>query len=59
MKIRLTGLPAETTPAINALNDADSPGLIEVTDPYPNRGDSQMVRVYIQAHLHTDSRAVP
>jgi hypothetical protein len=59
MKIRLMGLPTEVTSAINALNDADSPDLIEVSDPYPNRGDSPMVRVYIEAHLHADSRAVP
>ena len=59
MKIRIMGLPAEVAPVIKALNDADSLDVIEVSDPYPNRGDSRMVRVYIEAHLHAEGRAVP
>jgi hypothetical protein len=58
MKIRIS-LPAEVAPVIEALNAADHLDLIEVSDPYPNRGDSRLVRVYIEAHLHADSRAVP
>jgi hypothetical protein len=59
MKIRIMGLPAEVAPVIEALNTADSLDMIEVSDPYPNRGDSRMVRVYIEAHLHAEGGAVP
>jgi hypothetical protein len=59
MKIRLMGLPAEITQAATVLNGADSLDVLEVSGPYPNRGDSRMVRVYIEAHLHPDSGAVP
>jgi hypothetical protein len=59
MKIRITGLPAEVTLAVQALKNTDSLDLTEVSDSYPNRGDSRLVRVYIEAHLHPDSRAVP
>ena len=57
MKIRITGLPAEITPVIKALTDADSLDVIEVSDPYPNRGGSRTVRVYIEARLRPDGRA--
>jgi hypothetical protein len=59
MKIRLTGLPAEVTQVITVLNGADSLDVIEVSTAYPNRGDSRMVRVYIEAQPHTDSRTAP
>ena len=59
MKIRLMGLPAEITQAVTVLNEADSLDVLEVSGPYPNRGDSRMVRVYIEAQLHPDSGAVP
>lgn len=59
MKIRLMGLPAEVDQAVTILNDADSLDVLEVSDPYPNRGDSRMVRVYIEAQLHPDSGAIP
>ena len=59
MNIRIMGLPAEVTLAVQALNDAHSLDLIEVSDPYLNRGDSRLVRVYIEAQLHLDGRAVP
>jgi hypothetical protein len=59
MKIRIMGLPAEVAQAVKAFTDADSLDVIEVSDPYPNRGDSRMVRVYIEAQLRADSRAVP
>jgi hypothetical protein len=57
MKIRIMGLPAEITGVIQALTDADRLDVIEVSDPYPNRGDSPIIRVYIQARLHADSGA--
>lgn len=59
MKIRIMGLPAEITQVTAILNRADSLDVIEVSDPYPNRGDSRLVRVYIEAQLHPDGGAVP
>jgi hypothetical protein len=59
MKIRLMGLPAEINQAVTVLNDADSLDVLQVSDPYPNRGDSHMVRVYIEAQLHPHSGAIP
>jgi hypothetical protein len=59
MKLRILGLPAEVALVIEALNTADSLDVIEVSDPYPNRCDSRMVRVYIEAHLHAEGEAVP
>jgi hypothetical protein len=49
MKIRLMGLPAEVTTVLLALDDTRALDLTEVSDPYPDRGDSRLVRVYIQA----------
>ena len=59
MKIRLTGLPAEIDQAVSVINDAQALDVIEVSSPYPNRGDSRQVRVYIEAQLHPDSGAAP
>jgi hypothetical protein len=51
MKIRLMGLPAEIGQAIDALRGLPDLDVIQVDGPYPNRGDSRMVRVYIEARL--------
>jgi len=51
MKIRLMGLPAEIDQALKALYDTRELDLIQVDGPYPNRGKSLMVRVYIEARL--------
>jgi len=51
MKIRLTGLPAEIGQAIKALRDLPGLEVIQADGPYPNRGDSRMVRIYIEARL--------
>jgi hypothetical protein len=59
MKIRIMGLPGEITPVIQALTHADSLDVIEVSDPYPNRGDSRLVRVYIEAQPRSADEAVP
>jgi hypothetical protein len=59
MKIRIMGLPGEITPVIQALTHADSLDVIEVSDPYPNRGDSRLVRVYIEAQPRSADKAVP
>jgi len=49
MKIRLTGLPAEIGQAIKAVRDIPDLDVIQADGPYPNRGDSRMVRIYIEA----------
>ena len=59
MKIRLWGLPAEVEQAVSILTDAYALDVIEVSRPYPNRGDSRIVRVYIQAQLRPGTGAVP
>ena len=59
MNIRIMGLPAEITPVIQALTDADGLEVIQVSEPYPNRGDSRMVRVYLQAQPRPGNGAVP
>ncbi|HEV2377579.1 MAG TPA: hypothetical protein VGS19_36120 [Streptosporangiaceae bacterium] len=51
MKIRIMGLPSEVDQAVNALRSLDMLDLVEVSDPYPNRGHSRMARVYIEARL--------
>ena len=59
MNIRLSGLPAEIGQAVSILNDAQALDVIEVSNPYPNRGDSRIVRVYIEAQLRPGTGAVP
>jgi hypothetical protein len=59
VKIRIMGLPAEVTTIIQALSDTGAVDLIEVSGPYPNRGDSRMVRVYIEAQPRSRSGAAP
>ena len=59
MKIRLMGLPAEINPALTVIQQAETLDVLQVDGPYLNRGDSRLVRVYIEAQLGTDSEAVP
>jgi hypothetical protein len=59
MNIRITGLPAEVTQTLQDSWHARTPGVIQAGGPYPNRGDSRLVRVCIQAQLHPGSGAVP
>lgn len=58
MKIRLMGLPAEVDQAV-IICDAKVFEAVQVDGPYPNRGNSRLVRVYIEAQLHLDGGAVP
>ncbi len=58
MKIRLMGLPAEVTPIVKALQQTEALDVLQVDGPYPNRGDSRLVRVYIEAQLRPDSGAI-
>ena len=59
MKIRLMGLPAEISHTLRVIHEARTFDVIQVNGPYPNRGDSRLVRVYIEAQLRTDSGVVP
>jgi hypothetical protein len=59
MKIRMTGLPAEIDQAIKALRDIPDLDVIQADSPYPNRGDSRMVRMYIEARLSGRDGDVP
>ena len=59
MKIRLMGLPAEAGQAVTSICDAKVFDVIQVDGPYPNRGDSRMVRVYIEAQLSAESGTIP
>jgi len=43
MKIRLSGLPAEIDQAVSILTGTPALDVIEVSSPYPNRGDSRIV----------------
>ncbi|MGH3218634.1 MAG: hypothetical protein ACRDPY_07975 [Streptosporangiaceae bacterium] len=49
MKIRFTGLADEIQPVIDALQETAILDVLEINGPYPNRGDSRMVRVYLEA----------
>ena len=55
MKIRLMGLPAEVHQAVNAIRDAKIFDIAQVDGPYPNRGRSHQVRIYIEAQLHDEA----
>jgi hypothetical protein len=59
MKIRLMGLPAEVNSTLQIIQETRTLDVIQVDGPYPNRGDSRMVRVYIQAQLRADRRTAP
>ena len=59
MKIRLTGLPAEVTQTLQAIQETRTLDVTQVDGPYPNRGGSRLVRVYIEAQLRADGRADP
>ena len=58
MKIRLMGLPAEVDSTLQIIQATTTLDVIQIDGPYPNRGDSRLVRVYIEAQLPADSRAV-
>jgi hypothetical protein len=58
MKIRIMGLPEEIEQAITAVREITALDVIEVSGPYPNRGTSRMVRIYIDAQL-SDSHDGP
>jgi hypothetical protein len=59
MKIRLTGLQAEIEPVLTQIRETRTLDVSQVGGPYPNRGNSRMVRAYIEAQLRADGRADP
>jgi hypothetical protein len=59
MKIRLMGLPSDVGQAVTIIRKAKIFDLVQVDGPYPNRGRSRMVRIYVEAQLPPDSGAVP
>jgi hypothetical protein len=55
MKIRLEGAPKECEQAAPRL--AEVFDVISVSDPYPNRGRSLLVRVYVEVRLGAERDA--
>ena len=51
MKIRLTGLPAEVDSAVATISALPGIDVTEISGPYPNRGASRLVRVYLDIRL--------
>lgn len=49
MKIRLHGMPAEVEEAVNRLHGIFT--VVSVSDPYPDRRASRLVRVYVEIRL--------
>ena len=45
--------------AVTIIDDAKIFTVIQVDGPYPNRGRSHMVRLYVEVQLPPDSGAVP
>ncbi len=54
MKIRLMGLPGEVDQAVAVISDAKGLDVVQVDGPYPNRGNSRLVRLYIEAQLRDE-----
>lgn len=49
MKMRLHGLPEEVEEAVKRLQGIFA--VVSVSDPYPDRGASRLVRVYVEVRL--------
>lgn len=49
MKMRLHGLPDEVAEAVERLHGIFA--VVSVSDPYPDRGKSRLVRVYVEVRL--------
>ena len=54
MKLRLLGLPDECTATLAVLREHLD--VVEVDGPYPNRGDSRQVRMYVEIRIPTHER---
>jgi hypothetical protein len=55
VKIRITGTRGETDAAVDALRGVLD--VLEVSGFYPNRGDSQLGRVYVEAQARQEARS--
>ena len=56
LRIRLIGLPDDVAAGVEALGRVLD--LVEVSEPYPCRGRSRNVRVYVQARPEAGGRPV-
>ncbi len=54
MKVRLHGTPAEVTAATQRLRTVLA--VVAVSGPYPDRGESRLVRVYLEVRLDPEVR---
>jgi hypothetical protein len=50
VKLRLHGTPGEVAEATRRLVEVLE--VVSVSDPYPDRGTSRLVRVYLEVRLH-------
>jgi hypothetical protein len=57
MKVRLHGTPGEVAEATRLLVEVLD--VVAVSGPYPDRGASVLVRVYLEVRLHPASPATP
>lgn len=57
MKIRIMGTPRECDDAVKVLRLAFN--VLEVSSPRPNRGDSKLVRVYVETSAPADLEEGP
>ncbi|MBC7301030.1 MAG: hypothetical protein H5T78_08750 [Nocardia sp.] len=55
MKIRMSGTLAELRAARALLGETFD--VREASEPYPNRGDSQLYRLYLDAEIRTEARS--
>lgn len=61
MKVRLHGIPAEVEWATRLLTDLAGTNMgefdvVSVSEPYPDRGRSSLVRVYLELRLTGEAR---
>jgi hypothetical protein len=48
VKIRLMGTPGECAAGVEVIRVSGRFDVVDVSGSYPNRGDSQLVRVYVE-----------
>lgn len=51
MKLRLTGLLEECIELVEAMQEAPRLQIVEVSEFYPNRGESLLGRLYVEVRL--------
>ncbi len=57
IKLRIQGLPDETTRFVNQLSAAPGIRVLETSNPYPNRPPSELVRCYISLEFELENKA--